>query len=62
MQKINSRKCNNTITFSGKITLNFFINLILYFFINFILNFTLGGNFYEIVEKKRKKMETRIRE
>ena len=40
MQKINSRKCNNTITFSGKITLNFFINLILYFFINFILNFT----------------------
>ena len=41
MQKINSRKCNNTITFSGKITLNFFINLILYFFINFILNFTI---------------------
>ena len=40
--KIYSRKCNYAVTFSGKTTLNFFINLTLYFFINFILTFTNG--------------------
>ena len=64
--KIDSRKCNYTVTFSGKTTLNFFINLILYFFINFILTFTnkikslekennhllkIIDKFYETVEK-----------